>query len=1112
MNYVFTGLLSFAFLLSAGAGGYRQYTYRFGDHFPPTTFEGNVVHLLDGEKARNQISKGEPMTTPSGERIPAAAARYAVLTYYYATSATAEEIAASGKFFAYQQISYQKGGKHIRQASGLIRAREKILPNCWATATFNTEKLTKFDPSGEAVLRHFQLFAFFRKHLNAGEKLYLKELVFTSFDPAKPTESRQKVTIFSRPGEKEPLSVREYRSSVAAAADKIPLPPAPQGNPEQSFLGWKNENDGKIYRPGTAYPFVDGKDTVFTGVWRRRLVHVSASGSDTDGDGSADRPFATLRAALAGVTDDGTGVVELHGTVDYRDIPDHTNPVTCTGNGTLRWSATQNRLKGPLVLRGVQVETEDSRGFFSAARPLSLEQVICRSLSLGGDLSVKGRPEHLRLKKGKIDTLYLGGDTAHPRLGALTGENTVELEASEIGTLYLGNSTRNDQLFAGNINLRLRDSRIQHLTDQQRKIGWITGGVQILCEGNSSIGRMELKQEPGMGRWLLHAPVANGALAFTSQPGRFQLADGKYALARRKEDGKLFSSIGRELQLPAGSYEITFPEQPLFSLSADRKTLKAVAAFPVDFQTIPAPEQPGKLFLGWADASGKGVANGTRLAPGQELQAVFCNYLPQNDLTLLDVEPVDAPAPQLRFRLRKSAALPPGESGVIVLPKLYTRHRELLLGGSYQYPWEKGKSFLAEQLRHSDGVYSLIIPEAVHFNRVYAVRGFHAFTALNGFRRVLYTPERRTSVIQQLPRRRAEAREACFRAGTTPIALRQEEGNGGEKAYVVNSNGLTLLEITLDSGKKFDRPVEIITWGDNHFKAINDTDRNNVEIMYANRRRGRANPIDRATQSAQTLMEFAPFFDQSVVLGDNIDFFCHGGLEVWRDLILSGDPKLLAAVGYHDYVTYTISGRPRDEFDINAARKYIEKFYRNDTVYTSAPVAGKVLAVVLDNSRNGQYYKEDKIAEKLAADIARARKEGWIILIFQHESLYLNTYPRTKDGSYDAAKDAELCTRHGFLLDEHHRNKVIHYTRSGSFFNGRENNAFSQVQGTKAVYRLITENADIIRGVFHGHVHACYASKIQARNADGSPAFIPQYSVHGSVFYDHGFAIRIIVR
>ena len=75
MNYVFTGLLSFAFLLSAGAGGYRQYTYRFGDHFPPTTFEGNVVHLLDGEKARNQISKGEPMTTPSGERIPAAAAR-----------------------------------------------------------------------------------------------------------------------------------------------------------------------------------------------------------------------------------------------------------------------------------------------------------------------------------------------------------------------------------------------------------------------------------------------------------------------------------------------------------------------------------------------------------------------------------------------------------------------------------------------------------------------------------------------------------------------------------------------------------------------------------------------------------------------------------------------------------------------------------------------------------------------------------------------------------------------------------------------------------------------------------------------------------------------------
>jgi hypothetical protein len=62
-----------------------------------------------------------------------------------------------------------------------------------------------------------------------------------------------------------------------------------------------------------------------------------------------------------------------------------------------------------------------------------------------------------------------------------------------------------------------------------------------------------------------------------------------------------------------------------------------------------------------------------------------------------------------------------------------------------------------------------------------------------------------------------------------------------------------------------------------------------------------------------------------------------------------------------------------------------------------------------------------------------------------------------------------------------------------------------------AMYKLITENADVIRGIFAGHTHGASSSHIVAKTPDGKDAYIPQY-VCGSTFANTGELTRIIIK
>ncbi len=64
---------------------------------------------------------------------------------------------------------------------------------------------------------------------------------------------------------------------------------------------------------------------------------------------------------------------------------------------------------------------------------------------------------------------------------------------------------------------------------------------------------------------------------------------------------------------------------------------------------------------------------------------------------------------------------------------------------------------------------------------------------------------------------------------------------------------------------------------------------------------------------------------------------------------------------------------------------------------------------------------------------------------------------------------------------------------------------------TASVYSLITNNADVIKGVFNGHQHNDYYTEIVAKTSSGDAAVIPQYTLTGG-FYNNGSAINITVQ
>ena len=135
---------------------------------------------------------------------------------------------------------------------------------------------------------------------------------------------------------------------------------------------------------------------------------------------------------------------------------------------------------------------------------------------------------------------------------------------------------------------------------------------------------------------------------------------------------------------------------------------------------------------------------------------------------------------------------------------------------------------------------------------------------------------------------------------------------------------------------------------------------------------------------------------------------------------------------------------------------------------------------------------------KLAADIEKARANGYIILIFQHIPIVTNN-PKYKEIRPIYTTDSSVVYDFSANTDANGKN-----------FDGVRTNKDAT---TTKVYNLITQNADVIKGLFCGHYHDDFYCEVKATEKDGTETVIPQYVVESTAFdAGTGHVMKITVK
>ena len=299
--------------------------------------------------------------------------------------------------------------------------------------------------------------------------------------------------------------------------------------------------------------------------------------------------------------------------------------------------------------------------------------------------------------------------------------------------------------------------------------------------------------------------------------------------------------------------------------------------------------------------------------------------------------------------------------------------------------------------------------------------------------------------------------------------------------YQLGTDGVMVREATFDSGRG-GAPVEIVQISDMHFNSVNgkDLEEQNPSIMAIKDHR---KPMGAARINAEKCLQYASYFDQTVITGDTIDFLTWGALDMVKSIIWDKYPNTLITLGNHDSVrTWTFKGYVADTTTRESRYEILQDNWKHDIFYTSKVLGNKVLIVQMENG--ALTFNKDQIA-KLKADIATAKSKGYIILLFFH-------VPIGTGKSEDAAVKPIRVT-------SQQTNKL-----NATDVNLRD-------ADTLEMYNLITNNADVIKGIFTGHVHNDHYVEVKAKTSDGQDAVIPQYVLAGS-FYDNGHVLKITVK
>jgi len=588
----------------------------------------------------------------------------------------------------------------------------------------------------------------------------------------------------------------------------------------------------------------------------------------------------------------------------------------------------------------------------------------------------------------------------------------------------------------------------------------------------------------------------------------------------------------------------------------DKETITATSECEIDLANEKHLEIPWKVFIGWKLEDGTEIPAKVFLKSGDVLKAHYIDF-DKSDFFVKEAQIKDGESPALRFIIEKNKAfydkLPnSNEFGALILPTDKTWGRSMYLDSPIvaEWAWDE-ETKLNFTVKSSNGntplnvvcknvfencdnslSYTVCVTniDKKLYKTFYTVRGYIKYVDLNGISKVFYSDYYQASLYNT-------ALDCTNKNGTAgeivkycETILKDEylaenydnrvnlsgyedtaDKNPNHAMYALK-NGIKVREVVIDTGKAHSQPVEIVHFADTHLNFINEKDLEEGEINTLSTYRGRKWQRDgHSVENISRVMEYASFFDQTVITGDIMDYFSWGCGEIMKKMIIDRDRDAILVVGNHEPAELMQEDLPGLSYKYSLDERYqrIQSLWADgqNLFYHSKILKNKTgedmaMLVALDNQRDK--YWGIKQAIPFAADIEKARALDIPVLIFQHDPVCTNNPQDAKATFFYEPGDVG-----GLPPEEWFTNMM------DDRFTGYDPSDFE----TMMVYDLIAKNYDIIKGVFCGHWNNHMYTEIVGKNLDGSFAVdengnykvIPQYIVTANA-YKCGSLIKITVK
>ncbi len=317
--------------------------------------------------------------------------------------------------------------------------------------------------------------------------------------------------------------------------------------------------------------------------------------------------------------------------------------------------------------------------------------------------------------------------------------------------------------------------------------------------------------------------------------------------------------------------------------------------------------------------------------------------------------------------------------------------------------------------------------------------------------------------------------------------------DGKEGKLYVTENDVYVWDVTVDAGLGTEVLVGHIS--DIHLNYCNEQDFKEADPVlmstYENRKwlaNGASIP------HLHNCLAVLDDVDQLVFNGDTMDFLSHGTMELMQREVWDKIPGVIATVGGHE-ISVKMQGKVAERLSRDERIKIVGDFWKHDMFYTSKVIKEKVMIVGFFNDR-GMCNKTQ--VEKFRADIEKARKNGYALLVFAHEPIRTNN---SKEAHF--TEDMALLKGDTSSFPENFCDGIICKMNALG--------ADGCDESSKEFYNLLVNNADIVKGFFAGHHHNNIYTEILAKTSSGKESIIPQY-IHTASAYAKGSLMRILVK